>query len=228
MNAKLLFRLLMTNTGRKILLYTTIGVLSLFFFMILILCTFLSMPKEWLNNFLSQYLGDQHIEIIYQIRPDLLDPEPEEAPNNNKDYEFVLPIKRTVRHYFGEKGSFNGVNIDYIVFDCNGDNLYSIGDGVVKEVDNTTVTIEYEASDNDPNNWFIYAKYFPMSEVNVTLGEEVEKGQIIGKADIADDVSKLKIFCFGMWGDSDPEWVDPITLIGEKTFEEQYVVVVRE
>lgn len=222
-----------SKTLKKIILVSTISMVALMLFLAIIICSVLSMPKEWLKNFILGFEGDTHIEIFYQIRPDLIDPTPEEAPNNDKEYEFVLPIKRTVRHYFGEIGSFNGAELDYIVFNCDGDNIYSIGDGKVTEADNTSITVEYKASDSDPNNWYIYAKYWPLSDVKVSVGDTVKKGQIIAQADAlgdakVDEYSTLRIFCFGMWGDSDPDWINPIDLIGEKTFQEQYREVIRE
>lgn len=218
----------------KTILIVTIAVsLSLPLFLIILLCCMLEMPKEWLKELILQLEGDTRIEIFYQIRPDLLDPDPVEGDGGSDEYEFVLPIKRTIRHRFGDIGSFDGTELDYIVFDCDGDNIYSIGDGVVAEADGTSITVRYEASDEDPNNWYIFAKYFPLSRIDVEAGEQVTKGQIIAAADVADEFddekTKLRIFCFAMWGDSDTaNWVDPVQFIGEKSFEEQYSEVIRE
>lgn len=237
MNMKTLFATLNDDIGemvKKIIIISVIVALFIPVFIVIIISCVLSMPKEWLKNFILSFEGDRHIEIFYQIRPDLIDDAPEEGDGNDERYHFVLPIKRTVQHYYGEKGSYTGGVTDYIVYNCDGDNIYSIGDGDVIDADNTSIIVRYEAAPDDENNWYVFAKYWPLSEVHVENGDKVEKGEVIAQADIlgddkVDEYTTLKIFCFGMWGDSDEStWVDPITLIGEKSFEEQYKDVIVE
>ncbi len=197
--------------------------------LVVFIAAIISLPEEALRQFVLSLLPPQELIYVYDVRPDLLLGDPTQL----EGYDFGLPINRTIQSHFGDMGSFTGEAIDYITYNCNGDNIYAIGDGVVQSVEpdiygGYTVIIEHEAPDDDPDNFYIYSKYWSLSECDVEVNQDVEIGEIIGAAQSTGNAQNTLIFCFGMWGDSSDDMVDPVTYIGEKEFDESVEIVFRD
>lgn len=227
-----LIRQVTSEKGRSIGIGCVIFLLLSPLLLIVFMAAVIMVPVDLFNEFLRSLLPEQELIYFYEIRPDLI------LNNESTDidgYPFGLPINRTVQSHFGDMGSYTKEAIDYLTYNCNGDNIYAIGDGTVvsSEVDQyggMTIVIEHEAPDDDPyDNWYVYSKYWSLEESNVEYGQLVEKGEIIGTTQSTGDNTSTLIFCFGMWGDNtDDEMVDPIPYIGEREFEEQVQIIIRE
>lgn len=214
------------NLGRNAAITVIVLIVLFPIFLIILMATALSMPAEWLKEHLLLVgTPPEEIYIIRQIRPDVFQSEQTVI----EGHEFGMPINRTIQGYFGSRS--NGRTLDYLTYNCNGDNLYAIADGEVVEIDSSEalggfyIIVEHEAPEDDEANWSLFSKYWAvdMEAEHVEVGDSVEQGEIIGHALTSADEHATMIFCFQMYGDSDYEPIDPLPYIGEKKFDEKVI-----
>lgn len=215
-----------SNTGRNAAVMIIVLLLLFPLFIIILIATALSMPADWIkDHLLLEGTPAEELYIIQQIRPDLI----QQDQTVLEGYDFGMPINRTIQHYFGDEA--NGRTLDYLTYNCDGDNLYAIADGEVVEVDSSEalggwyIVVEHEAPADDEANWYLYSKYWAvdMEAEHAEVGDSVDQGDIIGHALTADEDHATMIFCFQMYGDSDYEPIDPLPYIGEKEFDEEII-----
>ncbi|HPH95937.1 MAG TPA: LysM peptidoglycan-binding domain-containing protein [Anaerolineaceae bacterium] len=99
------------------------------------------------------------------------------------DGTFVAPVDDPcIRSWYGDRRSYNGS--DYIYFHtgldygvCKNLNIYAVAPGVVVYTGSLTVRGNMTVIDH---GWGVYTAYLHQSEIKVSVGENVEAGQLIG------------------------------------------------
>lgn len=195
---------------------------------VILIAATISLPVNILKDVLTFLIGEgcdpADLYIIQQIRPDLLLNGEQTVVEG---HEYGLPINRTIQHYFGE--TIGSRTLDYLSYNCDGDNLFAIADGQIVEIDSSEalggfyIVVEHDAPEDDDANVSLFSKYWAvdMNAEHMEVGDYVEQGDIIGQALSADQSRATMIFCFQMYGDSDYEPIDPLPYIGSKYFEEE-------
>lgn len=219
------------NDLKVVIVVVAVFLFLLPFLLFMYLCIALSMPAEWIKNALFRPgTPVEEIKIIQQIRPDTI----EKEQTTLSSYEMGLPINRTITHYFGDRVGQR--TLDYLTYNSNGDNLYAVADGKVKEIESsealggTYIIVEHNAPKSDKKDVKVYSKYWCIdkNKKHVDVGNNVKQGDIIAQAASAQTQNTTIVFCFQMYGDSDYEPIDPLPLIGEKKFDEQVVTNLKD
>lgn len=214
------------KNNRAIGIAVLLTILFLPIFIVMLIAVSLSMPVDWLRKFLLLDIPNEELYIIQQIRPDLI--QSDQTIVDGHDYG--MPINRTIRHYFGDNSGEK--TLDYLTYNCNGDNLYAIADGEVVDVDSSEalggwyIIIEHDAPEDDEANWYLYSKYWAVDidSEHVEVGDHVDQGDVIAQAMSSKNSNSTMIFCFQMYGDSDYEPIDPLPYIGEEQFDEEITI----
>jgi murein DD-endopeptidase MepM/ murein hydrolase activator NlpD len=137
----------------------------------------LSVPSEFIDPAVTEPEYQQVLSIVSPV-----------TATRYWDGPFALPVglPYCIKDWFGQRRSFNGSDYDYFHSGvdygiCSADHpfdIYAAANGAV--VFSGPLTVRGNATVID-HGWGVYSAYFHQEQSYVSAGEQVQKGQLIGK-----------------------------------------------